>query len=248
MGYEGDTMRQWARWCILLFAWCGLELFALAPHVQLENESELSLSLYQECEEAMSRAKRWLASQPRREEALPEATAEALQAHGLMLYLEALARDPEPIALEMSWMLVAEEVVSTLCASPSPLEARFQTFHRALLDDSFESLPAHPMEIALYLMMLNQCSFEARQALHLPDNWRRQCALKIVASQRCNAQGGFWQGAPLTFALTPTLQALMDNAQAHDATLWALVVLREMMSKHPKTTLKPSPPTPLPQS
>jgi hypothetical protein len=234
---------------MLILACCGIELFAQAPHVQLENEAELSLSLYQECEEAMSRAKRWLASQPRREEALPKAASpEAQQAHGLMLYLEALARDSEPIALEMSWMLIAEELVATLCAPSSPLEARFQTFHRALLEETFESLPAHPMEVALYLMMLNQRSFEARQALQLPDNWRRQCALKMVNAQRCNGLGGFWQAAPLEPAPTPTLQALTDNTLPHDPTLWALVVLREMMSKHPKTTLKSAQTPSLPQS
>ena len=226
---------------MLLVGW-SMTASAQGTYVQLENETELSLSIYQECEEAVSRAKRWLAHQPRYESLQPGETSVTkvqLQANAIMLYLEALAREQEPIPVEAAWLTHVEALSTLVCSDPSPYAERFHQFQKMLRGNAFSQLTVNPMEVALFLMYVNHLSQADYQALKLPYTWREQCALKLVTSQQFHASGGCWKHLEVQPCEHPLLLNLSMQQQAQDETLWALMALRELMSDPPQVTLLP---------
>lgn len=185
-----------------------------------ETEAELSLSLYQECEETVSRAERWLSRCPR--------TRDVAKAEALLLAtfaIDAIARGGHPVEVKSTWLDALAEVSKTYCASDSPLRERFITFDQALVEQRFSTVVAHPMEVAFYSL----CLLQRQNSGTLPDDWRTQIALHLVNSQRCDVNGGFWV-VPNDTSLSTIA---VEYSQTLDATVWAVYVLREIMHENP---------------
>ncbi|MDO4527351.1 MAG: hypothetical protein Q4C03_00990 [bacterium] len=224
-------MKHW--WMVLIGMMVGIAV-ANPPSetFAFETEAELSLSLFQECEEVVSRAERWLSQHPRvkdenANEALPLAT----------LAIDAIARGGQPVIVEATWLEALATVSKTLCATDSPLQERFVSFERALAEGGFPTVEAHPIEVAFYSLYLLQQQHSGK----LPEDWRTQIALQLVNTQRYDAKGGYWK-APQNHTLSPIA---LEQPQPLDATVWAVYVLREIMHENPSLKIIQSQEQPL---
>lgn len=222
---------------LLLFCFASWG-FAQDEAFSLQTEAELSLSLYQEGEEALSRAERWMSHQTRRHHlnviSLPETERAAFH---VMLTIEAIALDHSPIYLDSLWMQETQRFFENACSEHSPLMERFKVFNKALLTETFQTLTVHPIEVACYHFYLNQISQRLQQGKcvelgSLPVDWRSQLTLQLINTQRCDVKGGFWQ-PPQEDASSwcKILPSFNRQTQPHDATVWAIYLLRNLMSQ-----------------
>lgn len=205
-----------------------------------ETEAELSLSLYQECEETLSRSRRWLSHHPRRATNLPNPT----QADEIFFILEAFARDDQPIPLQASWVQTLEALQARFIAHDSPFAERFKTFDAALLKGAFPDVPCSPMEVTWYTAYLSAIAASSKKddaPQVLPTNWRTQLALRLVNTQRCDAKGGYWDVLELPFPEDPLVQSLRGQRRPYDETLWAVFLLQHLMGETLSVNILPPP-------
>lgn len=167
---------------VMMFV-CGVLLPFLgmgqSTTIALQTDVQLTLSLEQEVEEAISRGQRWLTAH------------RATTPDDVRRLLEELAHSNERILFYPRSMVHAFN--QHVEAFHLLTQARYDEITQALNQGTLDAFDCKPFELFVYVhYSLLPRSVHATLPKPAPSQWRTQIALKLVNAQRVDAKGGFW--------------------------------------------------------
>ncbi|MGN0887206.1 MAG: hypothetical protein ACI4RT_09490 [Candidatus Spyradenecus sp.] len=171
------------------FLLCLFSLFALSLVAQdlswrIQTEATLPLSIAQEADEAIERARQWLEAQGAPTNTLPQR----------LLYRYALADTSRPFTLHRCDLTPLE------AAMPDPTPPAALTNLTATLTQ-YRQDPK-----ALFALQRDL------PAASPPPDWREALALALINSQQITPSGGHWGSFPNTLWALLTLRALLNES------------------------------------